>query len=204
MSIIRMIGGKDVGAFKFNGEEYPYFHHPKNNTKVNERIVEVPIIRKVIESKREATLEVGNVLGQYLGRRWTTIDLVEKEKGVTNVDVLAWKGGPYDLIVSISTFEHVGLDYGKKIPTRAADAVLHCQGLLMPGGRLVFTIPMGYHPGFDEWLMTTWSGKKSYLKRVSLDNRWEQAEADVVKGAEYGKPYKYGNVILVGEYVRPA
>lgn len=198
-----MIGGKDVGAFKFNGEEYPYFHHPKNNTKVNERIVEVPVIRKVIEGKRGATLEVGNVLGQYLGRRWATIDLVEKEKGVTNIDVMAYKGGPFDLIVSISTFEHVGWDYGKKIPTRAGDAVLHCQDLLMPGGRLVFTIPMGYHPVLDEWLTTAWPGKKSFLKRVSLDNCWEQVEGNAVRGVQYGKPYKYANAILVGEYVRP-
>lgn len=186
-------------GFFFKGTEYQYFRHPANNTKVNERIVEVPVIRKYMEGKRGLTLEVGNVLGQYLGRKWETVDLVEKETGVTNCDILDWKGGPYDLIVSISTFEHIGVDHGT-VPSRAIDAVLHCESLLRPGGRFVFTIPMGYHPMLDEWLLTKWHGSRSYLQRISADNRWVEAGKDRIQGAQYGKPFKYGNAIIVGEY----
>lgn len=190
-------------GFVLNGTEYPYFRHKANNTSINERIVEVPIIRKYVEGKQGSTLEVGNVLGQYLGRRWTTVDLVEKEHGVTNCDILDWKGGPYDLIVSISTFEHIGVDHGK-VPSRAMDAILHCCHLLRSGGRFVFTIPMGYHPLLDEWLLTKWHGSSSYLKRVSADNRWDQVGKADVQDAKYGSPFKYGNVIILGEYSRPA
>lgn len=191
-----------MSGFVFNGIEYSYFLHPANNTAVNERIVEVPIIREVLEGKRGETLEVGNVLGQYIDRKWTTIDLVEQEEGVINCDVREWKGGPYELIVSISTFEHVGLDYGESVPSAAMDAILYCSELLLPGGRLVFTIPLGYHPGLDNALMTSWPGKCSYLKRVSEDNQWVQVGAEAVKDAQYGKPYKFGNVVIVGEYVK--
>lgn len=192
-----------MSGFVLNGEEYPYFRHPANNTKVNERIVEVPIIRKHVEGKQGSTLEVGNVLGQYLGRRWTTVDLVEKEPGVTNCDILDWKGGPYDLIVSISTFEHIGVDHGT-IPSRAIDAIQHCEKLLRPGGRFVFTIPIGYHPLLDSWLLETWHGKRSFLRRMSPDNRWAQVDEAQAKYAKYGKPYKYGNALIVGEIDAPS
>lgn len=184
--------------FLFNGAEYPYFHHKANNTRINERIVEVPIIRKYVEGKQGPTLEVGNVLGQYLGRRWTTVDLIEKEIGVTNCDILDWKGGPYDLIVSISTFEHIGVDHGK-VPERAMEAILHCENLLRRGGRFVFTIPMGYHPLLDQWLLNTWEGKRSYLKRISVDNQWAQVGQEQINGSHYGKPYKYANALIIGE-----
>lgn len=190
-----------MDKFVWNRVEHEYFDHPANSTRVNERRVEVPIIRSYVEANRGAMLEVGNVLGQYLGRRWTTVDLVEKEKGVVNCDILSWKGGPYDLVVSISTFEHIGTDFGKE-PERAIDAVIHCCGLLAHNGRLVFTVPIGYHPVLDEWLFNRWGGTKSYLKRVSADNRWEQVGLDDVRGAKYGSPFKFANAIIVGEFVK--
>lgn len=190
-------------TFLFNGTEYPYFRHPANNTRVNERRVEIPIIQRYVEGKPGPILEVGNVLGQYIDRRWTTVDLTEEGEGVLNCDILAWQGGPYKLIVSISTFEHIGLDYGAT-PFTAIDAIRHCSDLLAPGGRLVFTVPIGYNPALDEWLMNDWAGTLSYLKRVSIGNRWAQVDRDAVKDAKYGEPYKYGNALIIGEYVRPA
>lgn len=190
-------------TFLFDGSEYPYFHHPANNTRINERIVEIPIIRKYVEGGQGSILEVGNVLGQYMERRWTTVDLSEEEAGVTNCDILDWREGPYQLVVSISTFEHIGLDYGT-IPSDAIDAIIHCSDLLLPGGRLIFTIPIGYHPVLDKWLMNSWDGALSYLKRVSMGNRWAQVEKVDVEDAKYGEPYEYGNALIVGEYVRPA
>jgi SAM-dependent methyltransferase len=190
-----------VKNFLLDGIEYSYFDHPKNQTRVNERRVEVPVVRRHVESARGSVLEVGNVLGQYIGRRWTTVDLVEKEAGVVNCDILDWKGGPYDLIVSISTFEHIGRDFGK-VPERAIDAVIHCFGLLAPGGRLVFTVPLGYHAILDEWLLQRWGGEKSYLKRVSADNLWRQVEPGDVKGARYGDPFPFANAVLVGQISR--
>lgn len=184
-----------------NGIEYQYFHHPANNTRENERAVEIPIILKHLES-RGTTLEVGNVLGQYVERRWTTVDLVEKEEGVTNCDILTWNGGPYDLVVSISTFEHIGRDFGNEPAYNAVNAVLHCCGLLTPKGRLVFTVPLGYHPVLDQWLLEDWNGMKSFLKRVSADNCWRQVEIDDVRAAKYGEPFRFANAIVVGEFVK--
>lgn len=189
-------------TFRFNGAEYLYFHHPANNTSINERIVEIPIIRNYVEGQKGPILEVGNVLGQYIGRRWTTVDLTEKEEGVQNCDILDWKGGPYDVIVSISTFEHIGVDHGN-IPERAITAILHCTSLLAPNGRFIFTIPLGYHPMLDEWLLEQWKGTKYFLKRVSEDNCWSQMEKDDVKDAKYGEPFKYANALIIGEFIKP-
>lgn len=190
-------------SFAFGGQKYKYFDHPANSTRINERRVELPIIMAVMRRREGRVLEVGNVLSQYMGRKgWTTVDLREKEDGVVNADIVEWSGGPFDLVVSISTFEHIGIDSGRD-PFRAIDAVLRCAShLLAPGGRFVFTVPVGYNPVLDAWLFNRWAGKTGYLMRVSEDNRWKEADEDPVRSAKYGSPYPYANAVIVGDFVR--
>lgn len=188
--------------FEFKNSKYRYFHHPANDTKQNERAVEIPIIRREMEGRPLATLEVGNVLSQYFGRhKWTTIDLSEKEDSVINDDIASYNGGPYDLIISISTFEHLGIEDGRD-KFKSIDAVENCMySLLSPGGRLFFTVPVGYNIVLDSWLMYRWPGKSRYMVRTTSDNLWLECNRDIAERMKYAKPYPSANAIIVGEYI---
>ena len=53
-------------AFLFNGKKYHYFYNIINNTWMNERSVEIPIVIEVVNRiKSKKILEVGNVLANY-------------------------------------------------------------------------------------------------------------------------------------------
>ena len=59
--------------------------------------------------------EVGSVLSHYFPINHDVLDKYEKGHGVINQDVVDFKPhNKYDLIVSISTLEHVGFDDNTK------------------------------------------------------------------------------------------
>ncbi len=100
------------GSFALDGEVYPYLYHRRHPTWLNERTVEVPIARRMVERHRGTRiLEVGNVLGLYGPREHLVVDKYERAPGVLNVDALDFRDERgYDLIVSVSTIEHIGWD----------------------------------------------------------------------------------------------
>lgn len=108
--------GKDVDwktFFLFNKKLYNYYIAPYNNTHRNERKVEIPIIVDYIRKyPTESILEVGNVLSHYFSN--ATHDIVDKYEQAINVlneDIVDYGSNKkYDLIISISTLEHVGYE----------------------------------------------------------------------------------------------
>ena len=56
----------------------------------------------------------------------------------------------FDLIVSVSTLEHVGLDEQRREPGKAAAAVRRLTSMLAPGGLLWMTVPVGYNPDLEQ------------------------------------------------------
>ena len=79
------------------------------------------------------------------------MDKYERAAGVRNVDVLDLPPEPaYDLIVSVSTLEHVGRDEtAARARARACARSSTCARLLRPGGTLFATVPVGYNPALD-------------------------------------------------------
>jgi len=78
------------------------------------------------------------------------LDKYEKGKGVINEDVVDFTPSrKYDLIISISTLEHVGWDETPKEPEKAAKAIENLKRCLNPGGKIVFTVPVGQNPCLD-------------------------------------------------------
>lgn len=116
-------------TFKYQNKTFNYFSHPHNNTALNERAIEIPIIMgEIRESASKNILEIGNVLSHYFLPEWTILDKYEKAKGVINEDIFEFfPDEKYDLIVSISTFEHIGFDeygrYGKKKIARVKEKI---------------------------------------------------------------------------------
>jgi SAM-dependent methyltransferase len=196
-------------SFTFGGRTYRYFHHRANMTWVNERAVEMPIFIALLDEAREArgrVLEVGNVTGQYRPHAHDVVDKYERGPGVLNEDVVDYAPAePYDLIVSISTIEHVGFDEDVKDPEKIGVALRHLASLLKPGGRVVVSLPVGYNPELDERIraqalpFTEWG----YLERTGKWT-WEEATLERVAGKAYNTPYEAANGMVIGTIAAPA
>lgn len=197
-----------TGTFRYDGGEVPYLRHPYNYTWLNERAVEVPLAAAALAGVDPArVLEIGNVTAHYLAVGHTVVDKYERAPGVLNADVVDLPvGGPYDLVLAVSTLEHVGLDEETKDPTKPARAVARLASVLAPGGRLWCTFPVGYNPALDEGLQAGALGfdRLTALRRTGRDNRWEQVPVEEVWGTAYDWLLYTAQAIVVAERVRPA
>jgi hypothetical protein len=195
-------------SFAFNGFVLPYFCSSFNTTTENERGIEIPIVWHYLKPRlSERVLEVGNVLQHYLLFQHDILDKYEQSPGVLNQDILDFvPAHRYDLILSISTLEHVGWDEERIDLAKGMQALCHLNNLLTERGLLVATIPIGYNPHFDRAALGNNSPFSScyYFKRVSLANDWVQTSRDAVLGIVYSRPYPNANGLAVGVIDRAA
>jgi len=187
--------------FAFAGREYRFLYHRHGFTWLNERAVEVPIAaRALAEAGGGRVLEVGNVLAHYGHGGHTVVDKYEVAPGVLNVDALDYAPPePLDLIVSVSTLEHIGWDETVREPSRAERSVAALAGHLRPGGTLLATLPVGYNPMLDEAIR---AGRVPFsdlraLRRTGRTD-WEEAEPAAVWDVAYDQLLCAANAILVG------
>jgi SAM-dependent methyltransferase len=179
------------GSFEFDGETYPYLFHRYKHSWLRERAVEVPVVQRIVDGQPGArVLEAGNVLSHYRPQGHLVVDKYEQGPGVVNRDILdLGEIGSFDLIVAISTLEHVGWDEEPRRPEAALEAVEALRERLAPGGRLVLTHPPGYNPRLDEAFR---SGavpleRAAAMRRVGRGTRWEQ----VPVGDAWSAPYDF-------------
>jgi hypothetical protein len=164
----------------------------------------VPFFWEKIEAayaKNKQVLEVGNVLAHYYPIRHDVVDKYEQASGVINADIINYKPKVrYDLIVTISTLEHVGWDEEKKEPTKIPKAVAQLQKLLTKKGELWFSVPLGYNPHLDKLLKkNSLECDEEYLmKRVSAINDWIKSDRSIVGKVKYNAPYGNANGIYIG------
>jgi hypothetical protein len=205
--------GRPGGTFGHDGTDVPYLRHAYNYTWLNERAVEIPLAAAVLAGAGSPArvLEIGNVLGHYQPVTHTVVDKYEQAPGVHNVDVVdigadTALAGPYDLVLAISTLEHVGFDEQVQDPEKPARAIAALTSLLAPGGRLWCTFPVGYNPALDEGLRQGRLGFDGLtaLRRTGRDNRWEQIPVDEVWGISYDWLLYTAQAIVVAQLVRPA
>jgi cyclopropane fatty-acyl-phospholipid synthase-like methyltransferase len=131
------------------------------------------------------------------------VDKYEKSRGVVNQDVVDFKTSEkFNLIVSISTLEHVGWDETPQDPEKIFTALDLLKSLLKPGGKLVVTIPVGQNPYLDSYIKNgqVKFTEEYHLLRVSEDNDWH--EIDDFAGSEYGSPYPHANELYLGIYIK--
>jgi len=194
-------------GFTFQSERYTYFLHPYNLTWSNERAVEVPIVWAAVRARRGSrVLEVGNVLSHYFDVGHEVLDKFERGPAVRNDDVAAFRAGhPYDLIVSISTLEHVGWDEEPRDPGKIARAIANLRDQLAPGGLLMVTLPLGYNPFLDEQLAAGALpfSRCHFLERKGLTT-WSEADWPAVAGSAYGERWPGTGGLVIGVCDRPA
>lgn len=185
-------------TFRFRGKDYPYCCHWYNTTFDNERAIEVAIAEDLLRSARGRTLEVGNVLSHYIGGRWDILDKYEKGRGVINEDIVDFQPAEkYDLIISVSTLEHVGFDEKLRDPAKFTAAVRKLQSILAPGGRIFFTIPVGYNPDAVATLESQpLVAKKYYFEHVAQD-RWEEVSRERGLSRQFASPFSFANALII-------
>ena len=124
----------------------------------------------------------------YFHYQHDIVDKYEKSEDVINQDVVDFEPTEkYDLIVSISTLEHVGFDEELKDPQKIIFALKNLQNCLVPGGKMVVTLPLGYNPEMDNLLI---GGRipftrQYFLKRISDSNEWKEVNQEEVRGISY-------------------
>lgn len=193
--------------FEYQEKQYQYFFHPHNHTWDNERAVEIPlIVTELLKHKDTRVLEVGNVLHHYLPVNHDIVDKYEVASGVINVDIIDYKPAhKYDLIVSISTLEHVGWDENPHTQENLGQtdkiqkAVSCLKAMLQKGGRLVITVPIGYNPHLDTLLKKNLIkvDKIVYLQRIDSDNHWQEVSAKAALKSKFWQPYSYANALAI-------
>lgn len=195
--------------FVVDDESLPYHVARGNRTWDNERAVEIPLVWRELQRRghSEGVLEVGNVLGHYFEIHHPVLDRYERHRTVTwNEDVVSFRP-PFapELVLSISTLEHVGRSETPRDPAKFARAVDTILGWLAPGGRLVFTVPFGYNPAVLEYLDASPAQLTALrcLRRITLDNLWEQASYEEVREVRYNGPFTCANAIALVELTAP-
>jgi len=188
-------------GFAFQAARYPYFLRGYNLTWSNERAVEVPIVWAEVQAHRGGrVLEVGNVLSHNFAIDHVVIDKFERGPAVRNEDVASFRSPHrYDLIVSISTLEHVGWDEEPRDPGKIPRALANLRAHLAPGGRLVATLAVGYNPVLDGLLAADALPftRCHYMRRRGL-TAWSEADWPAVAGSSYGRRWPGAAGLAIG------
>jgi SAM-dependent methyltransferase len=191
-------------TFEAGGKAYDYCVRPYNQTWANERAVEIPVVwNEVRQHNGQHVLEVGNVLSHYYTIAHAVVDRDEKGRysGIINVDILDYcPPEKFDLVVSISTFEHIGQHESAADAVKVIDAVEKVRSILRPTGTAVITVPTGYNDCLDRALREGTSGfaRTVCLRRVTADNEWQETTLEEALECEYDAPVPGVNGIVVG------
>ena len=213
----------DPNQFDYHGTILTRFDHMYNSTQFSERGVEIAVADHFLQentTSRSKVLDVGNVLYHY-DRTPTmhfdpplefpkrrVVDLYEVAQDVENIDLFDIEG-EFDVIVAISTLEHVGQDYGEAHNLQASqDAVDYLRSLLKPKGKMLVTIPVGQHPTLKP--ETLGADREVFYARTTPPTRWvstwavypviEPGRRPLRQYPAYGKATPWASCVWVGEF----
>ena len=179
--------------FNFRGKEYPYIDLPPNNTRINERRVEVSLGYAYLERyKGQEVLEVGNVMRHYKPKGIYThdvLDLYETNPNfpeIINQDILTWcPTKRYKATLSISTLEHT------------SNPILAIANILSYSDHVFITVPFGYAKSYQVFEAYP---DLFFMQRINNEaNEWREATRDEVAGTKYNEPFRFANAIMILE-----
>ncbi len=129
------------------------------------------------------------------------VDKYEKGRGIINEDINTYlPKNKFDLIVSISTFEHIGFDdSGGNSFKKILSSFKKTTSLLKKNGKFIFTVPIGYNPSMDKIIRENGFKfkKELFLKRAS-SNFWVETTKEDALLNGYGSKFPYANAIMIG------
>lgn len=194
-------------SVEYRGASLPLVYARHNVTWANERCVELALAHALMADVRpERLLEVGHVTPHYFQGGHLVVD--KYEPGSLRIDIVDFAPAErFELILSISTFEHIAFDEPGEAPAREAVATKvsaaldRCRSLLAPGGLLAITVPLGYNPALDAMIANGELGwdRASWFKRFP-GRHWAQVSRAEAVRCRYGSPYAFANAILLAEW----
>ncbi len=190
---------KHEKTFLLNGERIPYVFTGESYR--GPRCIEYPIGLKYLEMFRgKKVLEVGNTMRMHFNMKHDTIDKYDSRKGAMPIDLFDYdQKRKYDLILSISTLEHVGWDEHPRVHGLFIPAIRKLKSHLKKGGLLVFTIPLGYNKDIDKLFENRkLNFERYYLKKANSLNEWVQNSEKEALRTPYGGPGIWLDMILLG------
>jgi hypothetical protein len=171
--------------FSFRGQDYEYFDHPHNNTRINERTVEIPISFNFLDKIKDNLVEVGCVTPYYRECSHEVIDLTDDHPKSKKVDAVQYNFDDKN-VLSISTVEHVGLsDYGIQAKEDNA-AIQLCEKIINTSLKYFITWPLGYNKILDSWAFNL---KNSLFISRRDDNKYLWKQKEVTELTEDNKVY---------------
>lgn len=188
-------------SFTLGGREYGYFYHTYNLAWRNERSVEVPLaLERLRRHQGGAVLEVGNVLRHYVPIEHEVIDKYERGAGVFNVDAAEFRPGRlYQLILSVSTLEHVGIPPDEPGGGKVLAVVENLVSLLAPGGELWLTASLGLNTEFDALVerRDTPFDEVRAMRRTVGKNEWREVGLEAVRDCGYPESKFRADAIVI-------
>ena len=117
-----------------------------------ERECELPLAKIFLDSATpDKIMEVGNVLNHYYNVNHLVVDKFEQGNNVINEDIVGFRiPRKFNLIISISTIEHIGKDEDSKNPLKFLKAIEVCKNLLEDNGQFIFTFSWNYNAHLEE------------------------------------------------------
>jgi hypothetical protein len=189
--------------FEFNGNMYHYFYSLYGATWKTERSIEIPIVWKFVHksySEKKKVLEVGNVLSYRFYTNHDVVDKYDKIDNVINEDIVDYNPPyKYDLIVSISTLEHVGYDEEVKDSTKIIASIKNLKRLLNSNGILVVTLPLGQNVEMDRLISKKILvfDEMLYMRREQ-GKKWKQIAEINPTEVVYNDRIPAANAIIIG------
>jgi len=200
--VIKALDNLEMRKISIGGVNMKYLVHDYNKAWSSERAVEVPFVKHYIDKADPAkTLEIGNVLWHYYKTSHAVVDKYEVAPGVVNCDVVDLDTShKYELIVTISTLEHVGFDETPQDPGKVLVALETLKKALAPGGLLIVTVPFGQNPNLNAHIREGRFAfdEEFFLQKVSALNTWKQVDRMTALSTRNNYPYIAANAIMIG------
>lgn len=167
---------------------------------MGERVIEIPYVRSLYDQiTPNKVLEVGNVTRKWFHiQNRTIVDKYEVANLVINADIEKFQTDEkFDMIISISTIEHIGFDEVEKNDKKPLNSILNILSFLNKTGLLIITVPLGYNPNIDEIITKKMIDydKIIFMKRYSILNLWRQCSYEEAISLKYGSKYEFANAV---------
>jgi glycosyltransferase involved in cell wall biosynthesis len=210
------------------GEDYP----AENMT---ERVVEIPWVLSRW-SGEQAVLDLGyaNSLGYYLtaltglpidrlhGIDWAPGYVPGMLRTRADLRAMPYRDGAFDLVICVSTIEHIGLDNSRyEVGAARADAgdaatIREVERVLGPGGRLLITVPFGLAENQSWFVQYDRRRFAELVANTSLEVREQEiyhltdsgwrpaADVEVLEKIPYAQNAPAARGVLCADLVKPA